>query len=66
MLPERLKQIYKSPKSTLLGILALVAGLILYAVQVGDGGLESLDPSTTATEAMLLLGMVIGFFKKDK
>lgn len=66
MLPERLKEIYRSPKSTLIGVLAGVAGVLLYVVQAGDKGLESLDVGSLIAEATLLGGMLVGFFKRDK
>ncbi len=66
MLPEILKEVYKSPKSTLLGVLAGVAGVLLVVVQGGTGGLDSLDPSELMTSGALLVGMIAGLLKKDK
>jgi len=66
MLPEKLKNVMGSPRSTLLGVLAGLAGVLLYVVQAGDEGLSSLDMSELAAEGALLGGMILGFFKKDK
>ena len=66
LIPERLKEIYKSPKSTLLGALAGAAGVLLVVIQGADGGLESLNTTELASTGVLLAGMILGFFKKDK
>jgi len=66
LIPEALKEIYKSPKSTALGIVAGVAGVLLVVAQGGTEGLDSLDPSELMATGALLVGMVAGFFKKDK
>lgn len=66
MIPEQLKEIYKSPKSTILGILAGIAGVLIVVVQGGSEGIGSLDAQELMASGALLVGMIVGFFKKDK
>lgn len=63
---ERLKEIYKSPKSTLIGALAGLAGILLFVVQGADQGIDGLNATELVSTGALLVGMVVGFFKKDK
>ena len=65
MLPERLKEIYRSPKSTLVGILAALSGVIFYITLISDQGLDSLDPAALVAEGSLLVTMIYNFFQSD-
>lgn len=63
---KRLREVYASPKSTLVGAAAGVAGIALIIVFGGSDGWENMDWKEIAGLAGAFIAMVAGALKKDK